>query len=307
VLVDLKAMSLNYRDLMVVKGIYNPKLKLPATPISDGAGVVAAVGEGVEGVAVGDRVISHFVSGWIGGPFRAEYGKTTLGTPGPGLAAERVVLPASAVVPVPMGYDFARAATLPIAALTAWSVLVNEADLQAGQAVLTLGTGGVSIFAVQLAKALGAKVFVTSSSDEKLRQAQGLGADCAINYTTAPDWSSTVLELTGGLGVDVTVEAAGAGTLNQSLKATRAGGTVGFLGALTGLKAEINLGLLLMKRLHVAGIFVDSRASFEAMNRFISEHEIEPVIHRTFPFEALPDAFRCLESGAHFGKIVVVI
>ena len=166
VVIELKALSLNYRDLMVVKGLYNPKLKLPAVPISDGAGVLSAVGDGVEGVAVGDRVISHFVSGWIGGPFRAEYGKTTLGTPGPGLAADRVVLPASAVVPVPAGYDFAQAATLPIAALTAWNVLVSEGRVEAGQTVLTLGTGGVSIFAVQLAKALGAKVIVTSRSDE---------------------------------------------------------------------------------------------------------------------------------------------
>ncbi|HUU83183.1 MAG TPA: NAD(P)-dependent alcohol dehydrogenase [Phycisphaerae bacterium] len=307
VLIDLKALSLNYRDLMVVKGWYNPKLKLPVVPISDGAGVVAATGPGVEGVAIGDRVISHFVSGWIGGPFRAEYGKTTLGTPGPGLAAERVVLPASAVVPVPAGYDFAQAATLPIAALTAWSVLVNVGRLEAGQSVLTLGTGGVSIFALQFAKALGAKVIITSSSDEKLRRAQQLGADYAINYTTAQDWASTVAEVTGGLGADVTVETGGAGTLTQSMAATRAGGTIGFLGALTGLKAEVNLGLLLMKRLHLAGIFVDSRASFEAMNRFITEHDIRPVINRSFSFDDLGEAFRYMESGRHFGKIVVQI
>ena len=165
----------------------------------------------------------------------------------------------------------------------------------------------MSIFAVQLAKALGAKVIVTSRSDEKLRRAQQLGVDYAINYATAQDWASTVLEVTGRLGADVTVETGGAGTLNQSMVATRAGGTIGFLGALTGLTAEINLGLLLMKRLHVAGIFVDSRASFEAMNRFVAEHGIQPVIDRTFAFDDLPKAFRYMESGAHFGKIVVEV
>jgi len=305
VVVEVKAISLNFRDLMVVKGIYNPKLALPARPISDGAGVVVAVGEGVTGVRIGDQVVSHFISGWIDGPFRAEYGPTTLGTPGPGLACEQVALPAEAVLPIPAKYDFAQASTLPIAALTAWSALVTEGSVQAGQTVLTLGTGGVSIFAVQLAKALGARVIVTSSSAEKLARVRALGADHTINYRTREDWEAAVLEATGGLGADVTVETGGAGTLPRSLKATRAGGEVCFLGALTGLKTEMNLATLMMKRLHLAGIFVDSRAAFEAMNRFLEEHAVQPVIDRRFAFDQLPEALRCMERGEHFGKMVL--
>jgi NADPH:quinone reductase-like Zn-dependent oxidoreductase len=307
VVLEVKALSLNYRDLLVVKGAYNPSLALPAVPVSDGAGIIAAVGPGVTRVKAGDRVTSHFISGWIDGPVKAEYVKTTLGTPGPGLAAEQVALPAEAVVPIPAGYDFAQAATLPIAALTAWSALQTVSHVTAGQTVLTLGTGGVSIFALQLAKQMGATVIITSSSDEKLEWARGLCADHLINYRKRPDWDQAVLEITGGVGVDLTVENAGPGTLEQSMRATRAGGTIALLGALTGHKGEITTGLILMKRLHIAGIFVDSRASFAAMNRFIEEHEIRPVIHRTFAFEQLPDAFRLMEAGGHFGKIIVTL
>jgi NADPH:quinone reductase-like Zn-dependent oxidoreductase len=302
---DVKAISLNYRDLMVVQGLYNPKLKLPATPISDGAGVVSAVGEGVTRVRVGDRVMSHFIAGWISGPFRQQYVGTTLGTPGPGLAAERVVLPAEAVVPIPAGYDFAQAATLPIAALTAWSALVTVGNVQPGQTVLTLGTGGVSIFALQLARAFGARVIITSRSDDKLARARQLGADHTVNYQQRPDWEQVVLELTGGEGVDLTVETAGPGTLDRSLKATRAGGTIALLGALTGRQGTVTTGLILMKRLRIVGIMVDSRAAFEALNSFLIAHRIQPVIDQCFVFEHLADAFRCLEAGRHFGKIVV--
>jgi NADPH:quinone reductase-like Zn-dependent oxidoreductase len=305
VLVDIKAISLNYRDLLVIKGLYNPKLKLPAVPLSDGAGVISAVGEGVERVRVGDRVTSHFVSGWIDGLFHGQYVGTTLGLPKAGLAAEQVVLPAEAVVPIPGGYDFAQAATLPIAALTAWSALVTKGQLAAGQTVLTLGTGGVAIFTLQFAKAMGATVIITSGSDEKLERARQLGADHTINYRARPDWEKAVLEITDRAGVDLTVETAGGGTLDRSLAATRAGGTVALLGALTGLKAQINVGLILMKELHVAGILVGSRAAFEAMNRFIEQHDVKPVIDRTFPFDQLPDALQYMESGRHLGKIVV--
>lgn len=307
VLVQVKALSLNYRDLLVVKGLYNPKLKLPATPISDGAGVVTAVGDGVTLVKVGDEVVSHFVSGWIDGPFRQEYLATTLGTPAAGLAAEQVVLPAEAVLPWPAGYDAARAATLPIAALTAWSALVTVGAVQPEQTVLTLGTGGVSIFALQLAKAMGACVIITSSSNEKLARAKELGADHTINYAITPEWERSVVEFTGGQGVDLTVETAGPGTLDQSLKATRAAGTIALLGALTGRQGAITTGLILMKRLHIEGIMVDSRAAFEAMNTFLAEHRIEPVITQCFGFEELPAALQCMEAGQHFGKIVVTV
>jgi NADPH:quinone reductase-like Zn-dependent oxidoreductase len=305
VLVNVKALSLNFRDLLVVKGLYNPKLKLPAIPMSDGAGVVTAVGPGVKRVRAGDQVVSHFVSGWIDGPFRAEYAGTTLGLPRAGLAAEQVVLPADAVLPLPGGYDFTQAATLPIAALTAWSVLATEGHLEPSQTVLTLGTGGVSIFALQFAKAMDAEVIITSRSDAKLEHARHVGADYTINYEAHPDWDQQVLELTDGVGADITVETGGAATLSQSLKGTRAGGIVGMLGALTGLRAEVDIAPVLMKRLHIAGILVDSRAAFEQMNRFIETHAIHPIIDRVYPFDQLPDAFQLMESGGHFGKIVV--
>jgi NADPH:quinone reductase-like Zn-dependent oxidoreductase len=213
---DIKAISLNYRDLMVVKGWYNPKLRLPATPVSDGAGIVSAVGPGVERVEVGDRVTSHFIADWLDGPIRAEYVATTLGTPGPGLAAEQVVLPAEAVVPLPTGYDSAEAATLPIAALTAWSALRTVGHVGPGQTVLTLGTGGVSIFALQLAKRMDATVIITSGSDEKLDRARALGADHCINYRSQPDWDQAVMDITGGLGADLTVENGGIATHESS-------------------------------------------------------------------------------------------
>ncbi|TWT45759.1 alcohol dehydrogenase [Phycisphaerae bacterium RAS1] len=311
VLVQVQALSLNFRDLMVVNGLYNPRLALPATPVSDGAGLVAAVGEGVTRWKVGDRVVSHFVASWIDGVFSADYPKSSLGTPGPGLAAEYAALPAEALVAIPTGLDFGQAATLPIAALTAWSVLVSEGRLDprkpaanAGKTVLTLGTGGVSIFALQLAKALGARVVITSSRDEKLRRAAAMGADLCVNYRTTPDWDKTVVEFTRG-GADITVETGGAGTLDASMRATRAGGLVGVLGALTGLKAEVSTALILMKRLHLAGIYVDCRRAFEEMNAFIQSVKLLPVIDRTYSFAELPAALGAMQRGEHFGKLVV--
>lgn len=307
VLLELRALSLNYRDLMVVKGLYNPRLRLPATPLSDGAGVISAVGPGVTHVKVGQQVCSHFISGWLDGRFRAEYTGTTLGTPGPGLAAEQVVLPAGAVVTIPAGYEFAEASTLPIAGLTAWSALRTIGNVTAGQTVLTLGTGGVSIFALQMAKLMRARVIITSSSDEKLEEARRLHADYLINYKTRPDWEAVVLEFTAGQGADLTVETGGAGTLGKSMRATRAEGIIALLGALTGLKSELDLRLVLNRRLHIAGVFVDSRAAFEAMNRFLEDHDLKPVISRRFPFEELPAALRAMEAGEHFGKIVIEV
>lgn len=305
IVLDVKAISLNYRDLLVTTGKYNPKLKLPATPVSDGAGVVSAVGDGVTRVRIGDRVMSHFISGWIDGSFRQEYVGTTLGAPAAGLAAEQVALPAEAVLPLPADYDFEQAATLPIAALTAWSALVTVGDIAPERIVLTLGTGGVSVFAVQLGKALGAHVIITSRSDAKLARARDLGAEHTINCITTPNWERAVLEYTRGIGVDLTVECVGPGTLDQSMKATRAGGKVALLGALTGLQGQISTGLMLMKRLQIHGIMVDSRAAFEAMVRFIEKHQIEPVIDKRFSFDQLTEAMRYMEAGRHFGKIVV--
>lgn len=304
---DVKAISLNYRDLLVLTGGYNPKLKLPATPISDGAGLVAAVGEDVSRGKVGQRVVSHFVTGWIDGRFRGEYLNTTLGTPKTGLAAERVVLPAEAVLPIPPRYDFEQAATWPIAALTAWSALVTEGRLETGQTVLTLGTGGVSIFALQIAKAMGATVIITSSSDEKLARARALGADHTVNYRRHTAWHKQVLESTDGRGADIVVENGGIATLAQSLDAARPGGTIALLGALTGLHGETDIAPLLMKRIRIAGILVDSRAAFEDMLAFFEQHALEPLIDARFEFERLPDALRHMQSAAHFGKIVVSV
>ncbi len=311
VLIETRAISLNYRDVLVIAGHYNPRLKLPATPISDAAGVVAAVGPGVAGVRVGDRVVTHFVAAWQDGPFRDAYRDSTLGMPGPGVAASHVVLPAAAVVPIPMHLDFAEAATLPIAALTAWSALVTEGGLDpqrsnADRTVLTLGTGGVSIFVVQLAAALGARVIITSSSDAKLARAQALGAAVGINYSTQPDWEKAVLAATDGIGVDIAVETAG-GTLNKSLRATRGGGIVALLGVLAGASVDLATTAVLMRRLRIAGVMVDSRAAYERMLAFIADRKIRPVIDRRYPFDALPAALADMKAGRHFGKLVVEV
>lgn len=234
-----------------------------------------------------------------------EHLRTTLGTPGPGLAAEQVALPAEALLPLPEGYDAAQAATLPIAAVTAWNALVEAGRLEPGQTVLTLGTGGVSIFALQLAKALGGRVIITSRSDDKLARARELGADVAINYRTAPNWEQAVLEHTGGAGADVTVETVGGESLSRSILATRAGGTIALMGALAGLSASVNTGLLMMKSIRIAGILVGSRQMFEALSRFVSQHRIQPVIGRRLPFDQLPQALRLMDRGEHFGKIVL--
>jgi NADPH:quinone reductase-like Zn-dependent oxidoreductase len=309
IVLDVKALSLNYRDLLVVRGQYNPRLRLPATPISDAAGVVSAVGDGVTRIRVGERVMTHYVAGWIDGPYHMSLLKTTLGTPGPGLAAEQVALPADSVLPIPHGYDFAQAATLPIAALTAWSALrsggLPDASRPRPATVLTLGTGGVAIFALQLAKAMGAAVIITSRSAAKLVRARQLGADHVINTQITPDWDKAVLELTGGDGADLTVETAGGGTLNRSLAATRAGGRVSLLGVLSGNEAHINATQILMKQLRVQGILVGPRVEFDALSRFLEQHAVRPVIDRRFAFDGLPAALRCMEAGEHFGKIVI--
>lgn len=304
VLLDVRAISLNYRDLLLIEGLYNPKLRLPATPISDGAGVVLSVGSQARNVRVGDRVMTHFVAGWQDGPYRGDYLPTTLGSPGPGLAAEQVALAAGALLPMPRDYSFAEAATLPIAALTAWSALTSAGALEAKSWVLTLGTGGVSIFALQIATALGARVVITSGSDAKLERARALGAAHTVNYRTTPEWEKRVVELTDG-GADLTVDTVGAGELERTLRATRPGGAVALLGALAGVKAEVNLGLIFMRRLRLFGVMVDSRAAFRALCAFLEDKRIRPIIDRSFAFEQLPAALEHLKRGVHFGKIVV--
>ncbi len=309
--IAVRALSLNYRDLLVIRGQYNPHFALPATPISDAAGVIDAVGEGVDRDRLGERVATLFVSGWQDGPFSASHLATTLGLPGPGVAAEHVVLPATAAVPIPNAIDDGAASTLPIAGLTAWTALsqlptdTGDPTPLRGRTVLTLGTGGVSVFAIQLGTALGARVLVTSSSDAKLERARSLGAEQGFNYAREPRWDKAVLAATGGHGVDLVVENGGAGTLSTSLRCARAGGHIALLGALTGLRAEIDIAPLVMKQLCVRGVMVNHRAAFERLIAVVAERAIAPVIETRYSFDALPAALEHISSGRHLGKIVI--
>jgi NADPH:quinone reductase-like Zn-dependent oxidoreductase len=303
----VRACSLNYRDLLTIKGLYNPRQPLPLVPLSDGVGLVEALGEGVDRVALGDRVAGIFAQAWLEGPFRPEARASTLGGPLDGMLAESVVLDAQGLVPVPEHLSDEQAACLPCAGVTAYNALFDQGGLRAGQTVLLLGTGGVSIFGLQLAKAAGARVIITSSSDDKLARAGTLGADEGINYVKNPDWHKRVRELTGGQGVDLVLEVGGAGTLARSVDATRFNGRVALIGVLAGVQAELPLTSILMKQVRVQGVLVGSRTHFEALNRLVQLHAIEPVIDRVVDFERVDEAFVHMEKAAHFGKIVISI
>jgi NADPH:quinone reductase-like Zn-dependent oxidoreductase len=305
VLVEMKAASLNYRDLLVTLGKYNPRMALPRVPLSDGVGVVAAVGEGVRSVKVGDRVAGCFFQNWVDGTLSEEGARTTLGGDRDGMLAEQVLLDENGVVPVPAHLSDEEAATLPCAGLTAWSALVSYGGLKAGDTVLVQGTGGVSIFALQFARLMGARVIVTSSSDEKLARAKALGASAFVNYRTHPKWEEQVRELTGGMGVDHVVEVGGAGTLAQSFKAVRRSGRISVIGVLSGAAAEVNPMPVLMRGLTLQGIFVGNRRMFLDMNRALETSALKPVVDRVFPFAEAKEALRYLQSGAHFGKVVI--
>lgn len=304
-LLRMKAWSLNYRDLLVVKGHYNPKLKLPFTPFSDGAGEVIATGDGVSAFRKGDRVMPIFMQGWISGPYIDAYGKTALGGALPGVLAEEVVVDAAGVVATPEELSDVEAATLPCAAVTAWDALISQGNCRENRTILVLGSGGVSLFALQFAKLAGARVIATTSSPAKAERLRDLGADEVINYRENPDWEKKVRELTGGAGVDHVIEVGGAGTLQKSLLAAKGGGRVSIIGNLSGLTTEINVAFILHKFLTVQGIFVGSREMFEAMNRAIEEAHLKPVVDRVFGFDQVSQALAHMESGAHFGKIAV--
>lgn len=301
----MKAATLNYRDLLMVTGRYNPKQPLPLVPLSDGVGEVVEIGEGVSRVQVGDRVCPLFARGWLAGEMEPEVRKRTHGGPLDGTLREEMVIDEASLVHVPAHLSDAMAASLPCAAVTAWSALVTSGQIRAGDDVLLLGTGGVSIMALQLAKALGARVIVTSSSDEKLARAKALGADALVNYRDDPQWGKTVRELTNGRGVDHVVEVGGVGTLAQSLRAVRLNGTVSLIGVLAGTQANTSLLPVLMGNVRIQGVFVGHRQSFEAMNRCIEVHRIEPVVSETFPVSEVRDALRWMERGEHFGKIAL--
>jgi NADPH:quinone reductase-like Zn-dependent oxidoreductase len=302
VLIKLRAVSLNYRDLMVVKGLYNPKLPLPMIPFSDGVGEVVAVGEGVTRVKIGDRVAGIFFQKWLCGELTEAKAQSALGGAIDGLLTEYAVLDEDGVVHVPEHLTDAEGATLPCAAVTAWNALITSGGVKAGDTVLVQGTGGVSIFALQFAQLLGARVIATSSSDEKLEKVRQLGAWETINYQQTPDWGKKVQELTA-IGVDYVVEVCGAGTLNQSLRAVRYGGQISLIGVLSGGSGEISTASILRKNVRVQGIYVGSREMFEAMNKAIALHKLHPVVDRVFPFNEAPEALKYMESGAHFGKI----
>ncbi|SEF54354.1 NADPH:quinone reductase [Bryocella elongata] len=303
--VRFHAASLNYRDLMVVRGEYNPKLQMPRIPGSDAAGEVLAVGPAVTTLKPGDRVASLFFQDWRDGPIQNATGKSALGGPIDGVFATERILPASGLIRIPDSLTYEQAATLPCAALTAWNALVERGGLFAGQTVLTLGTGGVSLFALQFASAMGARVIATSSSDEKLVRAQALGASATVNYRANPQWDQEVQALTNKRGVDHVVEVGGAGTLPLSLKAVTPGGKVYVIGVLSGKGATIDPTPILAKSVQVHGIYVGSRGMFERMLAAIEANRIQPVIDRVFPLADYRAAFEHMANGAHFGKIVL--
>ncbi len=306
VLVKFHAASLNYRDLMMVKGFYNPKLKMPLVPLSDGAGEVVSVGEAVTKWKIGDRVCPIFMQGWLDGEIEVSKARTALGGDLDGCLREFGAFDENGLVRIPDHLSFEEAATLPCAAVTAYNALFCSGSLKSDNTVLLQGTGGVSIFALQFASVYGARTIITSSSDEKLNRAKELGANDLINYKEREDWDKAVLDLTSRNGVDMVVEVGGAGTLQRSVNAVKMGGHVAVIGVLSG-KGDFNPTAVLMKAVTLQGIFVGSRQMFEQMNLMICNHTLQPVIDKTFAFEEAKDALKYTESASHFGKIVIKI
>lgn len=305
VLVRVRASSLNYRDLSTVQDPVSRGLPYPRIPNSDGIGEVVEVGEGVTRFKPGDRVAATFFQRWIDGQITQAAMGSALGGALDGMLAERVALHQDGLVSLPEHLSDIEAATLPCAALTAWNSLVEQGDVRAGDTVLLLGTGGVSIFALQFASLLGARAIITSSSNEKLARAKSLGAWQTINYVDTPDWDQTVMDLTGGRGVDHTVEVGGAGTLQKSIAATRIAGSIGLIGVLT--HGQLDPTLIMRKSIRLLGIYVGSRRMFEDMNRAIAQHRLRPVIHRAYPFQEAREAFHAMRKAQHFGKLVIEI
>ncbi|MDQ3322695.1 MAG: NAD(P)-dependent alcohol dehydrogenase [Acidobacteriota bacterium] len=306
VLVKIRAASLNYRDLMMVKGFYNPKLKTPLVPLSDGAGEVVAVGETVKKWKIGDRVCPIFMQGWFDGAIDVHKARTSLGGDLDGVLCEFAAFDENGLVRIPDYLTYEEAATLPCAAVTAHNALMVSGSVKPDCSVLLQGTGGVSIFALQFAAAFGARTIITSSSDEKLKRAKDLGAGDLINYREREDWDKAVLELTEKKGVDMVVEVGGAGTMQKSLNAVKIGGHIAVIGVLAGA-GDFDLRSVLMKAVKMQGIFVGSRQMFEDMNRLICQHTLKPVIDKVFEFGEVKEALRYMESGEHFGKIVIKV
>lgn len=304
ILIKISAASLNYRDLAILAQRYMPNLKLPYVPASDCCGEVVEIGEDVTRFREGDRVVPVYTQGWHDGkPTPQQRTTRTLGAPLSGVLQEYIAVPEEEAVAAPGNLSDAEAATLPIAALTAWSTL-QEGGIKTGDVVLVQGTGGVALFALQFAKLAGAQVIALSSSDEKLARVKKLGADVGINYRATPDWDVAVKDSTGGRGADIIVETAGS-TLKKSLAAATFGGFIGVIGFVAGQQAEISVRSLIGPMIRVQGIAVGSRTRFEAMNRAIAAHKLKPVVDSNFELAHVADAFRRLEHGQHFGKIVI--
>jgi NADPH:quinone reductase-like Zn-dependent oxidoreductase len=305
VVVRMRAAAVNYRDFLIAQGYYKQDLPLPLTPLSDGAGEVADVGSGVTGVAVGDRVSSVFFQNWDSGPASLQKISVSTGCEAPGVLAEYAVLPEQAIVPIPADLSFSEAAALPCAGVTAWNAL-SLGKCKPGDTVLILGTGGVALCALQLAKAMGARVIVTSGSDEKLKKATALGADQVVNYKQDPEWGKTAFGM-AGLGVNIVVETGGAGTLSQSIGALGWDGHIAYIGSLTGFSAELNLLGMVGKNAHLHGLTVGSRQQHREMLAFVSKHGIRPVLDDKRTLKDGGAAIQAIPAGQHFGKMVVRI
>lgn len=308
VAIAVKAASLNYRDLLIAKGLYPLEPFENVIPLSDGAGEVVEVGEGVRKWKIGDRVCGSFFQSWIDGAIPEDAQKYALGGTLHGMLAQRVVLSQNGVVRVPEHLTYEEAATLPCAALTAWNGLVESASpLEPGATVLTLGTGGVSVFAAQFARAIGCEVIVTTSDDSKTERLGALGVQKVVNYRKHPEWDREVLAVNGAEFVDHVIEVGGSGTLQRSLNVVKTGGTVSLIGVLSGLGNAINPDVVLFKNIRLQGILIGSVRMFENMAAFVGKHRIKPVIHKVYPFDQAHEAYACLESSAHFGKVVITV
>jgi len=309
VLVRLRAATLNYRDLLTVEGGYGSKQRtVDFIPLSDGAGDIAAVGEGVTRFKPGDRVVGNFFQEWLAGEPTQKNLQSGLGGVLDGVASELRVFPEYGLSPTPGHLTDAEAAALPCAGLTAWSAVIDQGRSTPGDLVLTQGTGGVSTFAVQFAKLAGATVVATSSSNEKLERVRALGADHTINYAETPEWARPVRGINGGRGVDLVVEVGGAGTLEQSIKAVRPGGAICLIGVLSGANHEFRLPLVVTRKIRLEGVTCGNREQFEAMLRAIGQHRLRPALDdKVFGLDDLPAAFAHMRDGRHFGKIVVEI
>ncbi len=302
VVIKVHAASLNFRDFMIAKGLYNPNIELPLVPLSDGAGEVVSVGNDVTEFNVGDRVMSVFWQDWNENNSNR---MVSTGSDAGGVLTEYAVLPKEAILPIPEYMTYQEASTIPCAAVTAWTC-IKAANIGSGDSVLLLGTGGVSILALQILKAMDANVIITSSSNEKLERAKELGADHTINYNENPEWGSEAFSLSNG-GVNLVIEIGGESTFPQTLNALRIGGHISVIGALGGINVELNLMQMVFKNVHVHGITVGSREDHMELNNFMEKHEIHPVIGKTVGIDNVINEIYGMSSGSHFGKIVIDI